>query len=109
MAVDPWLVSALALGALLLLSIGLLSAMETAVLNSRRSRLAHMSGKTMEGVEALLDNPEQFQSSAHLAKSLAESLLYADAAFIGLEVALLSHREPIPDTLGELLGRSWPG
>lgn len=109
MPADPWLISALGVGLLLLGLIALLSALETAVLNSRRSRLVNLSPKAAEAAGVIIDDPDQFQTSAHLAKALSESLLYADAAFIGLELALLQHREPVPPTLGELLARSWPG
>lgn len=107
MDLDPWLAGALSLGLLFLALIAVLSALETAVLNARRSRLCEddPSGRAV----AFLDAPERFQMSAHLAKSLCESLLYGVAGFAGLELGVGHHDGPLPDYLGQLLARSWPG
>jgi putative hemolysin len=102
---DPWLGGSLILALLLLLGIAGLSGVETAVLNARRSRLGE--GPRAEGAAAILESPEQFQTSAHLAKSLCESVLYAAAALAGLGVAVQGRWEPAP--LGDTLATAWPG
>src|SRR6185503_13375223 len=55
-----------------------------------------------------LDAPEHFQSSAHLAKSLCEALLYALATLTGIELMLAGSGREF-DTLRELISRVWPG
>jgi len=100
---DPWLGGTLILALLLLMAISGLSGVETAVLNARRSRLGEGAGS--EGAAVVLEAPERFQASAHLAKSLCESLLYASTALAGLGLATQGQAAP----LGEALGRAWPG
>src|SRR5438105_1225889 len=110
MSLDPWLWGALGLSVLLLCFMHVLSRLETAVLNTRRSRLAQLEGDPrMVKAQAIIDAPEHFQTSAHLAKSLCESILYALAALIGTQVALLLRHQPVPNRLQELLGLVWPG
>ena len=71
-------------GALLLL-ICVLSMLETAVINARRSRLAQFgSDREIVAAESILENPERFQASAHLGKSLCEALLYASTAILAV-------------------------
>jgi putative hemolysin len=109
MTPDPWLLGALAFSFLLLAGIGLLSAWETALHNVRRSRLPLATGDTQRiaRVETLLDAPDRFLASAHLAKSMAESLLYASAALAGLDLVLA--QATVPATLPDLLAVAWPG
>src|SRR3954451_9112566 len=110
MAMDPWLPGVVALEAGLLLAIAGLSSLETAVLNARRSRLAQLGeDPRVPRAEAVLDAPEHFQSSAHLAKSFCEALLYALAAIVGLEMMLPARGAPPIETLRDLIGRVWPG
>jgi putative hemolysin len=106
---DPWLGGALLLAIVLLILISVLSALETAILNGRRSRLTMLPKKVAEGVEAVLDAPDQFQTAAHLAKSLAESLFYAAVALSGLQLSLRYYQGEVPDSIGELLAAAWPG
>jgi putative hemolysin len=102
---DQWLIGALIAGGVFLAGIAWLSALETAVRNARRSRL----GELNPAAEALIEDSEQFRTSAHLAKSLCESLWYAVTAFVGMELAIGRHAGNLPDYLGDLLMRSWPG
>lgn len=108
---DPhtWLGLGLAITVLLVGYIALLSALETSVLSSRRSRLAQLSHRGVPAAEALIENPEQFQASAHLAKSLCESLVYPVAALVGMEIALMGSAAPATSNIVEILARSWPG
>ncbi len=109
MLTDPWMLSALAVILLLLALISWLSGLETAVLNARRSRLATWEGNVGHAAEKLLDHAENFQSSAHLGKSLCESLLYAACALAGVNLALVARGGEVPSRMGELLERAWPG
>jgi putative hemolysin len=107
---DPWLSGALGLSLLALCFIAVLSALETAVISARRSRLATLSDTVeVSAATAVIDEPDRFLGSAHLAKSLCESLVYACAGLIGLELAILAPPEPFPGSLGELLAQAWPG
>src|SRR5688572_15925299 len=97
---DPWIGGALALAVLLLLGMAGLSSLETAVINTRRSRLSPLaSGARLAAAEALIEDPDDFQTSAHLAKSLGESLVYAVAALVGLELAILGPPAAFPGTV----------
>jgi magnesium and cobalt exporter, CNNM family len=110
MDADPWLGGALAVSFLLLLSTAVLSSLETAVLNARRSRLSQIGqGRRIRTAEAILDGPEHFQTSAHLAKSLCEAVLYGAAALIGLDLAILGPPAPFPTSLQDLLEEAWAG
>lgn len=110
MQYDPWLVGAAGALVLLLLGMGLLSSLETAVLNARRARLTTLAeGRQLAAAEAVLDAPEHFQTSAHLAKSLAESMVYALAALIGLDLRLSAQPGGVPSTLQSLLEHAWSG
>jgi CBS domain containing-hemolysin-like protein len=107
---DPRLLGALVPALLLLLFMGLLSRLETAVLNTRRSRLPQAgTDPRAAAAEAVLDAPDHFQTSAHLAKSLCEAALYGLATLIGLALALLAPPPTFPGGLWELLARAWPG
>jgi putative hemolysin len=109
MAVDPWLALGGLLVLLLLAEMALLSTLETAVLNARRSRLAGCGPEgRLRAAESVLEQPEPFQTSAHLAKSLSEAVLYASAAFLGLELRLVARGGTVPTTLGDLLSEAWP-
>jgi len=108
---DPWLLIAGSAAALILGIMATLSAWETAVLNARRSRLSQLSlGSAAAAAEAIIEAPERFQASAHLAKSLCESLLYANAALIGLLswLKFSAHALPAP-MLARLASWSAPG
>ena len=110
MSQDPWLWTALGLAAVLLMTISLFSSLETAVLNARRSRLTQWAtSRRTAAAEAVLEAPDQFQSSAHLAKSLCEALLYAAVAVVGLHIALQRGAGPFSRSLPELLSEAWPG
>src|SRR3712207_355749 len=98
---DPWLGGALAVLIALLAFMAVLSSLETAVLNARRSRMPQ--GGRAAAAEAILEAPEQFQTSAHLAKSLCESIVYALAALVGLEQELLDHPGTFPAGIPQLL------
>ena len=107
---DPWLWGALFLAVLLLGFMHQLSRLETAVLNARRSKLALLEhDPRVEAAVAVIDAPDQFQTSAHLAKSLCESLVYALAALIGMQVVLLVRGLAVPESLSKLLELVWPG
>lgn len=108
---DPyaWLGSGLALTAVLVGYIALLSAAETAVLRARRSRLQQLNHRAVPAAEAVLENPEQFQASAHLAKSLSESLIYPVAALVGMETALIVGPPLDAASMSQILARTWPG
>jgi len=108
---DPhgWLAIGLALTALLMGFIALLSAIETAVLSSRRSRLAQLNHRGVAAAEAVIEDPEQFQASAHLAKSLCESLVYPMAALLGMQAALSLGSSREINSMASVLARTWPG
>jgi CBS domain containing-hemolysin-like protein len=89
--------------------IALLSSLETALLSARRSRLSQIKHPRAPAAEALIEDPEQFQSSAHLAKSLTESLVYPVAALTGMQAALSAGPVPHPLNIGSVLARTWPG
>jgi CBS domain containing-hemolysin-like protein len=55
-----------------------------------------------------MEAPERFQASAHLAKSLLESLLYAAAALVGVDLAI-EGAAAYPSSLNGLLTQAWPG
>jgi putative hemolysin len=106
----PWLAGALALIFVLLGFMALLSSLETAVLNARRSRLAQLPpDRRTRAAEALIEAPHHFQTTAHLAKSLCEAAVYPLAALAGLEAVLLAPRASLPADLWELLNLTWPG
>lgn len=110
MTIDPWLAGALGVILLAVAGIAGLSSLETAVLFSRRSRLAGFGpADRVREAEGVLESPDRFQASAHLAKSLLESVVYAAAALVGLDLALVVQHRALPDTLGELLLMCWPG
>jgi CBS domain containing-hemolysin-like protein len=110
MQYDPWLLGAAGALALLLIGMGLLSSLETAVLNARRARLSQLPEDARRAAaEAVLDAPEHFQTSAHLAKSLAESVVYALAALMGLDLRLAAQPGGVPNTVHGLLEHAWSG
>ncbi|MFN3650570.1 MAG: hemolysin family protein [Armatimonadota bacterium] len=103
---DPWLGGSLALALFLLGVNAWLSALETAVINARRSRLAQVGPPArVQRAERLIESPDEFQSSAHLSKSLNESLIYAAAVVVGL---CLTADERAPVAIAELLATAWP-
>jgi putative hemolysin len=106
---ESWLTAGGLLAAALLGFIALLSSLETALLSARRSRLAQLDDRRKQAAEALMEAPHQFQASAHLAKSLAESLLYGVSALLGMELALLTipGEAPLPPSM--VVTRAWPG
>ncbi len=108
---DPWLYSAVVLVILLLLALALLSSLETAVLSARRSRLAHLQpSPAVQRAEAVLEDPNQFQSSAHLAKSFCEAAIYPAAAIAGLDLALrVAGPQAVASGPFSLLTLAWPG
>jgi putative hemolysin len=106
MVPEPWILAALGGALLLLWLIATLSGLETVVLNVRRSRLQQMESPSISSAEALLDSPGHFQASAHLVKSLAESLFYAAAALLGLGASV---QNEVPDRLSDLFKVAWPG
>jgi putative hemolysin len=107
---DPhlWLGLGVGIAVMLVTIIGVLSALETAVLRARRSRLAQLRHRGVAAADAIIDSPQQFQLSAHLAKSLCESLVYGVAALVGMELALLSTAGGEGGIAG-VLERAWPG
>lgn len=107
---DPWLLSAFGVWLVLLAKVALFSGLETAVLSARRSRLG-LAGKprTIAHVETVLEDPDQFLTSAHLAKSLCEAIIYPAAAVCGLNVALRFAPRPLPSDFHELILLAWPG
>jgi CBS domain containing-hemolysin-like protein len=109
MAVHAWLGLCLLVTLGLISAIALLSAMETAVLSARRSRLLLIQDRRTPVAVAVIESPLQFQTSAHLAKSLAESLVYAAAALVGMEGALLVQPDIMTASIGQILARTWPG
>lgn len=104
-----WFILAACAAAVLLSLMALLSALESALLNARRSRLVQLvSTSRHESLERLLESPTDFQTSAHLTKSLCESLLYAAAALLGMGLAL--QRLPaVPADIPSLVLSSWAG
>jgi putative hemolysin len=107
---DPWLWGALSLAGVLVGFMNVLSRLETAVINTRRSRLlAIENDPRVSKAEAIIEAPEQFQTSAHLAKSLCESILYAAAALVGIQASLMARGERLPDSIQEMLALVWPG
>ena len=109
MVAQVWLVGALLVLVGLTSTIAVLSALETAVLSARRSRLVQMRHRNVPAAEAMIESQQQFQSSAHLAKSLAESGVYGAAALAGMEIALLFRFGPLPGTVAALMAQTWPG
>src|SRR5687767_14685442 len=117
MGADAWWIGSLGGTAILLLSlIAFLSAVETAVLNTRRSRLPEDSDpRQLAGVERILEGPDPFLTSAHLAKSLCESLVYACAALLAIMISFgmlpaSAHTETDPSEVGRMVLRvAWPG
>ena len=117
MGPDAWWIGSLAAGAILLLSlIAFLSAVETAVLNTRRSRLPDDSNpRRLAGVERILEGPDPFLTSAHLAKSLCESLVYACAALLAIMISFgalppSARAATDPSEVGRMVLRvAWPG
>ena len=72
----------LAVAALALGPMALFSALETAVLASRRSRLEPV-GRRGERPIAIIESPETFQAASLVGKSLCEAVAYAAAALAG--------------------------
>lgn len=107
---DPyaWLGLGLGLSALLIGYIALLSSAETAVLRARRSRLQQINHRAVPAAEAVLETPEQFQASAHLAKSLSEALVYPVAALVGMELSLTAAASQVT-SMSQILAHTWPG
>jgi putative hemolysin len=110
MGADPWLSGSLIAALALLFMMAVLSRLETAVISARRSRLPQLcSAARLAEVEAVLESPDEFQSSAHLAKSLCESILYAAAALVGLQLCVRSTHHALTGDLNNLLAVAWPG
>ena len=106
---DPWLASALLLIALLLLVMAGLSALETALLSARRSRLAqHGPERRINAAEALIEDPDPFLTSAHLAKSICEAFVYPAGAIIAVELTFRWFVPVGPSEPGPLLRSAWP-
>ena len=105
---DPWLSGALVVAALLLAWIAALSALETAVCNARRSRLPQRPQKRSEQAAAILESPDTFQASAHLAKALGEAFLYPVGVFIALDLALRQAPPGGGPTLRDIIHGDWP-
>ncbi len=107
MVVESWLWALSAGMGALLLCMAHLSALETAIHSARRSRLAQLlPEKRAARVESFLNSPEQFQSSALLAKSLCEAGTYAGSALVGL---LLGVGRTSSGSLETLLEEGWGG
>lgn len=109
MTPQHWLIAGVALAVALVAFIAVLSSLETALLSARRSRLTQLNDRRIARVEAVMDAPQQFQSSAHLAKSLCEALAYGVSSLMGMEVALLLRSGETPATVSQVVGRAWPG
>ncbi|MBM3459484.1 MAG: DUF21 domain-containing protein, partial [Armatimonadetes bacterium] len=85
MLVDPWICGLAGAAAGFLGLMAYLSALETAVLSARRSRLAQAGPeKRAAAADAFLNSPEGFQGSSLLAKSLCEAGAYGAALLLGL-------------------------
>jgi CBS domain containing-hemolysin-like protein len=106
---ESWLILGVTLAVGLVAYIAMLSSLETALLSARRSRLIQLNHRRIPQVEAVMDSPQQFQSSAHLAKSLCESLAYGVSALVGMEIALLLSTGDSPTTVSSVISRAWPG
>lgn len=104
-----WLILGIALAVALIACIALLSSLETALLSARRSRLTLLNDRRIARVELVMDQPQQFQASAHLAKSLCESLAYGVSALVGMEISLLLGVSDSPTTVSSVMSKAWPG
>src|SRR5579872_3774179 len=107
---DAWPLIAFGVASLFVLFIAGLSALESALSSARRSRLALVEDDPrVPAAEALVEQPEPFLTSAHLAKSLCEAVVYGTSVLTGLGLALQASRAPLPDTIPGLLGAAWYG
>lgn len=106
---DPWLAGAAGAALLLLLIIAALSAVEAAVSTTRRLKLPKFANEVrVLEVEAVLDRPELFLSSARLGRSIAEALLYAAGALIALEATVLADGSDHSNTIRSVVLHAGP-
>ncbi len=90
MAPESWVwIAAVAVGMALVLQ-ALLSALETALISARRSRLCQCAGGNearLKRAEAILDQPSAFETAGHVTETICEAITYSGAALIGIGIA----------------------